>query len=298
MLFDKINLKKISIFIVLTFAVSGAMIYAFQKLGGKWNTPQGTVFGAFYMFVPMIITVAVQKGIFRQTIREPLAVSFRWNRWFFIAWFAPMIFAFATLGMGLLLPGIEFSPSMEGIYQRFEATLPQAQIENLRSQAQRMPFHPFWISFLQAIIAGISINAVAGFGEELGWRGLLLKELQPLGFWRSSLLTGFIWGVWHAPLILLGHNYPFHPRLGVLLMILWCMLLSPLFSHVTLRARSVIAASILHGSLNANAGLPIMVIKGGSDLVAGVTGLAGFLVLGAANIALWQYRRKYPMIEE
>jgi hypothetical protein len=34
-----------------------------------------------------------------------------------------------------------------------------------------------------------------------------------------------------------------------------------------------------------------MVIAGGSDLTVGVTGLAGFVVLAAANLGLWVYGR-------
>lgn len=58
-----------------------------------------------------------------------------------------------------------------------------------------------------------------------------------------------------------------------------------------LKAKSVIAAAIIHGSLNATYGLSIMVIKGGNDLTVGVTGLAGFIVLAFVNIGLFVYDR-------
>ncbi len=48
-----------------------------------------------------------------------------------------------------------------------------------------MPFSPvvmFWLMMVQAVIAGSTINAIAGFGEELGWRGFLLKERVSAGF--------------------------------------------------------------------------------------------------------------------
>jgi membrane protease YdiL (CAAX protease family) len=146
--------------------------------------------------------------------------------------------------------------------------------------------HPIWIGLLQGLVAGPTINAIAGFGEELGWRGMLQKEFAPLGFWKASLLVGVIWGVWHAPLILQGHNYPEHPRTGVLMMILWCALLGPVFSYVRLKARSVLAAAVMHGSVNATFGLAIMVVKGGNDLVVGVTGVSGLAVLLAVDLGL------------
>ena len=73
------------------------------------------------------------------------------------------------------------------------------------------------------------------------------------------------------------------------MMILFSMLLSPIFSYVRLKAKSVIAAAIIHGSLNATVGLPLMVIKGGNDLTVGVTGFAGFIVLALTNLGLFIY---------
>ena len=60
------------------------------------------------------------------------------------------------------------------------------------------------------------LNTVFALGEELGWRGFLLPSLLPLGQWRAILMSGVIWGIWHAPAILQGHNYPSQPMLGVL----------------------------------------------------------------------------------
>lgn len=82
-----------------------------------------------------------------------------------------------------------------------------------------------------------------------------------------------------------------HPVAGVFMMTVWTILLSPIFSYVRLKARSVIAAAIIHGSLNATAGLSLMVIEGGNDLTVGLTGLAGFIVLVAANVAILIFDR-------
>jgi|GEM_PF-6474532 len=55
---------------------------------------------------------------------------------------------------------------------------------------------------------------------------------------------------------------------GVLfMMIIFCLLLSPIFSYIRIKSRSVVAAAIMHGTLNATRGLSIMVVKGGGDLV-------------------------------
>lgn len=281
--------KEILLFVGLTYLVSWLMAGLFWALGGKWNTPASVVMAVAYMFVPMGAAVVVQKLVRKKPLRKPLGISLKPNRWFLAAWLLPPLIAFATLGVSLLLPGVGYSPDMEGFFERFEAALPPEQLEQMRGQVEALPVHPIWIGLLQGLVAGITVNAIAGLGEEVGWRGFLQRKLNFMGFWRSSAAIGVIWGVWHAPIILQGHNYPEHPLAGVLMMTLFTLLLSPIFSYVRLKAKSVVAAAIIHGSLNATAGLPLMVIKGGSDLTVGVTGLTGFVVLAFVNVGLALY---------
>jgi membrane protease YdiL (CAAX protease family) len=67
----------------------------------------------------------------------------------------------------------------------------------------------FWpILFLVSSLVAPFINSLFGLGEEIGWRGFLLPRLLPLGKPRAYLLLGVIWGIWHAPLIVVGFNYP------------------------------------------------------------------------------------------
>ena len=242
-----------------------------------------------YMFMPMAVAIIIQKSIYKEPLKEPLGISFKLNRWFVVAWLLPPVIAFATLGVSLLFSGVEYSPEMAGMFERFKSLLTPEQLAQMESQTATLPIHPFWLSLLQGLVAGVTINAVFGFGEELGWRGLLLRKLGYMGFWKSSLTIGVVWGIWHAPIILQGHNYPEHPVAGILMMTIWCILLAPIFSYVRLKAKSVIAAAIFHGSFNATAGLAVMVVKGGNDLLIGVTGLAGFIVLVILNIGLIIY---------
>ena len=283
--------KKILLFILLTFLIDWSMVYFYITLGGKVDGLGIMLLGMAYMFVPMIVTIFLQKFIFKQPVAGPMGISFKVNRWFFVAWFLPPIIAFAVMGVSLLVPGVTFTPDMSGFIDSLASALNPQQIEQAREQLAAMPVHPVWLVVILALISGTTTNAILGFGEELGWRGFLIKELSIMGFWKSSALIGFIWGVWHAPLILLGLNYPQNPQLGVLLMTAWTMLLAPLFSYIRIKSRSVIAASIFHGTINAVPGLAIILISGGNDLTVGITGLAGFIVFAAADILLWIYDR-------
>ncbi|OGD54383.1 abortive infection protein [Candidatus Bathyarchaeota archaeon RBG_13_38_9] len=242
------------------------------------------------MFVPSIIAIALQKMVCKEPLKKPLGISFKPNRYFLVAWLLPLTIALATLGISLLFPGIEYSPGMEGLIERLRSTLTPAQIEELQRQIVDSPIHPFWVALLQSLIVGPTINAIVGFGEELGWRGFLQKELSKLDFWKSSLIIGIVWGIWHAPIILQGHNYPQHPLAGLIMMVVFTLLLSPIFSYVRIKAKSVIASAIIHGSLNATVVLAIMPIQGGDDLTVGVTGLSGFIVLAIINLLIYNGR--------
>jgi len=286
-----LRIKKILLFLLLTFFIDWSMVYLYLTLGGKVDSLGIMLLGMAYMLVPMIVTIFIQKAVFKQPLAGPMGVSFKVNGWFFVAWFLPLIIAFAVMGVSLFMPGVTFTPDMSGFIDTMASALSPQQLEQAREQLASMPVHPVWLVVILALISGTTVNAILGFGEELGWRGFLLKELAPMGFWKSSALIGFIWGIWHAPLILLGLNYPQNPQLGVLLMIAWTILLAPLFSYIRIKSRSVIAASIFHGTINAVPGLAIILISGGDALMVGLTGMAGFIVFALADLILWIYDR-------
>jgi membrane protease YdiL (CAAX protease family) len=282
--------KKILLFIALTFLLDWSMVFLYLALGGP---EEGLILlGMVYMFMPMIVALIVQKAIFKEPAAGPLGISFKINPWFFVAWFLPVIIAFAVLGVSLLLPGVSFTPDMSGFLNSLKSALTPEQMAQVTEQLALMPAHPVWLAVLMALIAGTTFNAVLGFGEELGWRGLLLKELSFMGFWKSSAVIGLIWGIWHAPLVLYaGLNYPEHPQLGMLVMIAWVVLIAPLFSYIRVKSHSVIATSIFHGTINAVPIIAVLLISGGDDLTVGISGLAGLIVFAIVDILLFVYDR-------
>ncbi len=282
---------KLSLFLILTFGISWSMAIIYWIAGGNTNTMSASymIMAIAFMFTPMLSVIITEKLLLRNSLRQTYDLKFRWNRWWWIAWLSPVAIAVAAFGVGLMLPGVSFTPEMEGMFEKFAAILTDEQLDQMRNTT--LPVHPFFITILQGLVAGLTINAVAGFGEELGWRGLMLRELKNLGFWKMSWVIGLVWGVWHAPIILMGHNYPDHPAIGVGMMIAFCMLFSPFFSLVAIKSRSVIAAAILHGTFNAVGATSVMLLKGGNDLLTGVTGLAGLAVLIVLNLIIWRFFR-------
>lgn len=285
------RLNKTISFLTLTFLTSYAAAGLFYLLGGEYDRTEGIIFAVCYMFIPLTSVLIVEKVLGKNPIMHRLRISFSLNRWFVVGWLLPPLVAFMAMGISLLFAEVTFSPSMEGMFDRFGDVLTPEQERKMRESLETFPVHPIWMGLLSGLLAGTTINAIAAFGEELGWRAFLVDAFRDMGFYQASMVIGFIWGIWHAPLVLMGHNYPDHPLTGVAMMTMFCILLSPLFLYVTLKARSVIAASIMHGTLNGTAGLSIFVIKGGNDLTVGVTGVAGFLALALTIIAFVIYDR-------
>ncbi len=282
----------------LSWALSGTAYAVGLRYG---NNLPSLITAMAFMATPLLAALISWRleGKGRDRLRDAIAFSFRMGWPAAIgAWLVFPLIGLATLGFTLLLPGFAYDPSMSDLIARFAQGLSPQQIEEIRRSLATAPLPPVLMNLLQGLAAGVTVNAVAGYGEESGWRGYLTRQLAGTPFWTAAAFTGVVWGAWHAPLIVQGHNYPEHPLIGVLMMTAWCVLLSPLMLYIRLRSKSAIAAAVAHGTLNGTAGVAIMGVKGGNDLTLGLTGLCGFAVLGAANLVLWviDRRARHPVM--
>ena len=283
--------RKAKLFIVITYGLSFFLAGIFYFAGGRLNTTAGYVMAIVYMYMPLLGTLIVQKGIYGQSIIKALGINFKINRWWLAAVLLPIVIALLTMIVSILFPGVTFSPGMEGMIERYQDILSPEIIAELEQLELGLSF--LLLQLVQVIVAAVTINNLAAFGEELGWRGVLHTEFDKMGFWRKSVYIGIIWGLWHTPLIIQGHNYPNYPLWGVLMMVVFTVLYSPLFTYLRELSDSVIGASILHGAVNGSIGFSIMFVSGGNELLVGGTGLAGFIVLIFVNIGIYFHRRKH-----
>jgi membrane protease YdiL (CAAX protease family) len=272
--------NKTTLFLILTFFISFTIAGIYKLISGdQFGNAGFTIMGTIYMFVPALSVIIVKKLIFKEKLRSDLQISFKINRWFFAAWLIMPLVAFGTLGISLLLPNVTYNHEMTGLAERFASMVKPEQVAQMKAQIASLPISPIWLILITGLFAGITVNGLAAFGEELGWRGFLLYQFRNMSFAKASLLIGAIWGIWHAPLILMGHNYPQHPQIGVLMMTVLCILLTPILIYFTIKSKSVIVAAILHGTMNATSTISIIPVTGGNDLLVGLPGIAGFIAI-------------------
>lgn len=283
------NFLKIRLFLIITFVLSWGMTWTYFGLGGRVSQPLFYVISVAVMFTPFLAALVVQRLVCRQPFLGPLGLVVRPNRWYVAGLFVPPLLAMLSAAASLLVPGVTLSADIfdANIMKTLGEAVPSEQMAQVRRQIASLPLHPAWLILVGGTLVGATVNAVAALGEEVGWRGLLYMELAHLGFWRSSWLIGLVWGAWHAPMILNGYNYPGHPVAGVALMVVWAILFSPLIGYVRSRTGSVVAAAMMHGSLNGVGMAPAAILTGGDSLTTGILGIPGIGVLTVLNVCLY-----------
>jgi membrane protease YdiL (CAAX protease family) len=133
------------------------------------------------------------------------------------------------------------------------------------------------------------VNGLAAFGEEFGWRGFLLPKLLPLGHARALLITGVVWGLWHAPLVYAGFNYPGRPWTGIFLMVAFTTLAGAYIGGLQIAYGSVFLAAFAHGVINSQIyGIWRPLFPTVDPAVGGAVGVVGLAVW--AVLAVWAWR--------
>ncbi|MBO7300949.1 MAG: CPBP family intramembrane metalloprotease [Tidjanibacter sp.] len=293
-------MKKAIIYSVAVCAVSWIAALLFYLSTGYNGTSVSDLeattkfrsFGMLYMFFPMIVAAVMQlisgeakferrrAMNYRLSTKSNPIYKFRPQK----SWLVAIGTTLAITALSILFSTLfaEVKPLKEGIMATYANmgidlnTLPEKDLAMLNKI-------PSWVmllgTVLSGILAGVTINALFAYGEEYGWRGYMVTSLKNTKFLPSALLIGFVWGIWHAPLILMGHNGYHNRPLGILLMVIFCILGGIVELYFTCKSGSVWAAVFIHGTINAIAGLGVLMIPDGNAMLTGMTGVAGFLAL-------------------
>lgn len=271
---------------LFSWAVFGAIYFA---SGGDIQSHKllYTAIESLYMLFPMIVA-----GVLQLIRKEPFTstglLRFKINWTWLTALLLPVLAVALSILISALMPGVRLHFGSGQIASQFG--MDEATAAALDAQLSSMPPAVLIGSqVFSGLVAGCTINALFAFGEEYGWRNYMVSALKDAGFWKKALFIGFVWGIWHMPLILLGHNYPQHPVLGVGMMCVFCILMGIIELYLVLKSGSVFPAAIFHGTSNAIAGLVLMLVEGGNDLTIGLTGIAGFITYILIIAGIWIY---------
>ena len=266
-----IDRKPLTIFIALTFLISWPLFLtplAFNNADEQTRKIITTVAFSLAMWGPgiaAIVATLTTGGSFRDLNLRSLGPK----RFYLWAWLLFPILTIVSSVMTLLLGIGKFDSNFTMINEM----LPASETLN-----------PILIVALQigaALTIAPLFNSLFAMGEELGWRGFLLPKLLPLGQWKAIIISNIIWGLWHAPAIVQGLNYPGYPIVGIFMMVVFTLLLGTIFSWLYLNTRSTWTSALAHGSVNAIAGLPILFLIPGFNMALGGTlaSVAGWIGL-------------------
>ena len=269
-------MKNVKLYIAIAYGLIWGAGLVFYLSGTNVASFAGAtqLLASFCMFIPLVATLICQKSSKEPLLRN-VGISWKVNRWWFFGWLiVPLIplltilFTHWTIGLSFNVPGVPLG-------------------------FMNKPVGMVGVTLLSGMVAGVTINALFAFGEEIGWRGYLLKQFEGKNFLTTSIIIGIIWGLWHAPLILLGHNYPQHPQWGVLMMVVMSIPLSFIIQYFRVKSGSVIVAAVMHGTFNALAGMAYIFIdmNNWNDLIDASCGLTGICSLLVVAIAIFLFDR-------
>lgn len=154
--------------------------------------------------------------------------------WYLIALTAPCLYVEAARGTFLLLHPECFSTQ---------------QVKTLGADPVFLALYPF-----MGIFHAVTLSFGA-LGEEAGWRGYMMPRLEKLfGIKCATVVGGVIWGVWHYPALLLGHNfghgYFLEPWSGFLVFTIYTVIMNAFLYLIVKKTGSVWPAAFFHASNN------------------------------------------------
>ncbi|NLK52981.1 MAG: CPBP family intramembrane metalloprotease [Syntrophomonadaceae bacterium] len=256
---ESLEKRKVIFYVVSVYLLTYALnLYVY--LQGGYASLAARLFVPFQMFIPALVAAVLilkEKGKFKE-----YGLTFGGLKNYLLAYLLVisyyLIHSLVSFGLGLG----RFVPLTEG----FRQLAPDLQ-------------WPAWQIVLIVFILAPLQNLIFGFGEEFGWRGYLVNKLLPRGLGYTILVSGIIWGLWHAPVVLMGHNFPENPYAGVVVMTLATIPLGAIFLWLRLKSGSAVVVGFAHGVLNGTAFLGGAFMPTASLLWVNPVGLVGIPLL-------------------
>ena len=272
-------------------------------LGDGLASPLFLVCSVTMMLTPTISAVIVTKFIEHRPVLVTLGIKPRVGAGRTIGFLAlALLVIWVVVLLGLVSSAIfgTYAFDLVGLSGFRQVLDSQLQAAGTSADSLNMPIRLLWALQFATVAVGAVINTLPAAGEEIGWRGYLFPRLlDRLGPGLAVLVSGVIWGLWHAPLILLGYNYPSNPVLGLVAMCVFTTGIGAILAWLAQRGGSIWPAALGHGALNAAAG-GFMIIFADADftvdtLSGTILGWGGWPVLVVAVVVLLVCRAFRPV---
>lgn len=301
-----LDVRRIAIYLLFAFGIAWATALVIWRTGGLTDSPllltapfplslATALMATTYMFAPALAVVltrlVTREGWGNAWLRPRLRMG--WPYWL-AGWIGPGILTILGGALFFAIFPRSFDPQLSALQEMLDAQAAQL------GQEVALPISlPMLVvaQTAQAMLIAPLLNSLFTFGEEWGWRGYLQPKLMTgLGWRRTMLLMGVIWGVWHWPLIFMGYEYGFDypgaPWLGPLVFLWFTFVVGTFLGWLALKGKSVWPAVIGHAAINGIAALPALFVQGEPNpllgpLPIGLIGSAGFAV-----VALWLFFRQ------
>ncbi len=260
--------KEVILFLILTFALS-AICYYLVSTATVHDTL--LIYTVMLMFCPA--TGAVITRLYYQRNLKGFGLGWGKTKWQLVAIFLPIL-------VGLLMFGYVWISGNAAF--------------NYGDAAEM-----FSIAFIPAILSALAFNLFAAFGEELGWRGLLVPELAKfMTFTKLAILSSIIWTLWHFPIIIFG-NYSGAGGLAYSLIVFVPQVVGAgvFLAWIRLKSGSVWSAVLFHGIWNYSIQVfypALTIATAESELITGEFGWFSPLIWTIIAIVCWHYRYLLP----
>ena len=270
--------KKIGVFYGLTLVFSN-IFNAFELFGGKMDAGN-LLYVTGAMWSPGLAALLTKK-IFGEPISS---LPWQWGgaRYAWLAYLIPLAYALPVYLVAWLTPLGGF--------------LEPGFLKRTAEQFGWQTFPPSLVLVLFVVFTatlGLVGKTSRALGEEIGWRGFLVPELNKVvGFTGVSLISGLMWAAYHFPVLLFGdYNKGAPAWYSLICFTLMVVADSFIMAWLTLRSRSLWPAAIFHGSHNLfiqSIFTPLTRDTGRTNYVIDEFGIGLVITVGVAAVLAWR----------
>ncbi len=296
----KTNKKEFIVYLAIAFGISWGLQFI---AAGFQGTLVYQILAMVMMYAPFVAVWIAKRGLKREKtgVEWGLKIKKNW-KWIVAAWFLPAVLTVTGGILYYLVFPDKFDAGCGYARELYAGTGmldADGNIEGMSIQTLII------IQAVSGVFYAPLMNMFFALGEEVGWRGYMTPVLiEWMGKKKALIVSGIIWALWHAPLIVLtgyeyGTGYVGEPFLGVAMMCVFATSAGILLSYLYEKTNSIWVPSIAHGAINAICAIPIMFMNEipehyllGPTSAGLLSGLPMWIVAGVVFVKMTSVNKK------